>query len=895
MLKFTHAVSDFNVRDSTWLVANLDCKRHIQDELIQESHFLPEDVCLRASEFWQKLLFTVSPRIQIISRPLMLALLKEWLEARPESWLKSRGVPAHLLAYVDFFMPAFLQSNGPELIHDWLKERPSARLRWGRWFQIAHEVFLWTKENNWILSNWTPAYLLPQIEKINWSRKLYVDLGGDLTALEASLILELAKKIEVTVITPNAHWLERYHAVLWPYRLLKGESLKSSLLKPVKALNKFSHIELKTYTTRLSEVKAAVSQVRLWLEDNILPQDITLFVTDVENYWPSLSQYFFLEGVPVNKPQVMVAQSLPGVGAWLSRLRLESGAIGTEDLESVLFSHDVRADLNYVQFRTLFANLMEANELSRFESILKKIKARYQASDHLKRDEFLAYALSVLNASISTEVLQTIVSRILLECPYDHSMQFATWISYLSALTARAEVIVSDASANGVQVLRLESGHRFQSTHVIMLGLTERALSDSSSVHVTLDDVMRLSEDLGIYMDRPESTKKEFMADWIAQSSVKKCILSHGVTDFSGQAEAPALFWLAHAAAHKLELGELSPIGLTLWDALQQSDMDTIINERPQLLKNAQSFKSALSTDFGETEIEPFAINYKPRLSAFALNNYFRCEFKLAASQLFHLEKINPLDLDLDSLRRGRLLHHALRLLIKDLAVKIPSDKEIDEILEKVKALEKIPQEGKFWQRIKVDAKATLKRFIEFEVNWRKSYPETKTVGMEVKIEGEWLDCKVTGSIDRIDQGKDQEYVVIDYKMSRLNEHTNSNNWLENGEFQLLFYIKALSEGWTELPKAQVKGAFYFFLKTMERDRGFALRGAKSSLYDAEGDLNYLVSEEGARTLIKEFDELVKKMVLNIGQGNFRPKPRKLDECKDCEWNTLCRAPHLNH
>ena len=64
-------MSDFDVEKCTYLLADLECKRYVQERFLENQKLLPEDACLRASELWQKLLFTVDPKQRIVSPSLL--------------------------------------------------------------------------------------------------------------------------------------------------------------------------------------------------------------------------------------------------------------------------------------------------------------------------------------------------------------------------------------------------------------------------------------------------------------------------------------------------------------------------------------------------------------------------------------------------------------------------------------------------------------------------------------------------------------------------------------------------------------------------------------------------------------------------------------------------------
>src|SRR6185437_14942920 len=96
-----------------------------------------------------------------------------------------------------------------------------------------------------------------------WDRRLVVDLGAELSGVEAELIAQLSRAgIAIEVYAPARDTRERHPSSLWPYAQLLFEKIANK-----EAARAFSPEELAAFTPKrltspLAEVKAAVAEVR---------------------------------------------------------------------------------------------------------------------------------------------------------------------------------------------------------------------------------------------------------------------------------------------------------------------------------------------------------------------------------------------------------------------------------------------------------------------------------------------------------------------------------------------------------------------------------------------------------------------------------------------------------
>ena len=204
-----------------------------------------------------------------------------------------------LKEYLEFFLPILIQENSQEIMAAWFKDNDSALLRWGRWFQLSLKLWQELQEHRFILAKWSASFLLGQANDIFWDEELIVDLGPDLSIVEAQLLQSLSQNNNVKILSPNANWRENYSRALWPYQYLLSETTDSD----VSVIQDFPHnVDCKRYVTQLSEVRACVTQVREWLDMGGKKSEISIVVADPEEYWPVLNAYLDKEVLVLPRP-----------------------------------------------------------------------------------------------------------------------------------------------------------------------------------------------------------------------------------------------------------------------------------------------------------------------------------------------------------------------------------------------------------------------------------------------------------------------------------------------------------------------------------------------------------------------------------------------------------------
>jgi ATP-dependent helicase/nuclease subunit B len=887
-------LQEFNPQASTYVVSDLHTKLDIQKILFNRYDFLAEDAVLRASELWQRLLLRSRPDLQIVSQSLLQSIVGEWLEMKNVPWASGAGASQNLLVAIQQFLPVYLAPEGPELFKDWLAKNPNALLRMGQWFFLGYEAWNYLLDKKIIITSWVPAILAQLPALPQWPRNLVFDLEANLTGTEGDLIKRLDENVQVEVFMPVAEWRQRYFKVLWPYEVLIGNSFqKPENSAPINVVA----AEVRRWTTRMTEGKSVVAQVRAWLEAGVPIHEIAVLAPDIEEYWPLIASYFEIEGIPVNKSKVAPLHSFVEVSAWLARLRIAAKNLDSADLEIALYNSHQRFEMAFENFRSLFKRVYDFDDLKRDEELFQLFNSKLNENSRFTRDAFISWAIQCWQLGDDPGNLQLVIAHLLNETPPGIELAVRAWVRYLEAIAAKTEKTVEPAS-DGLAFMKIESGFYQKWTHVCLIGLTESAVKGRESSMLTLSDIVQIGQDLGFYLDYPDKPRIECIADWIAANTDRTAILSFAATNFNGEPDAPSLFWLSRALASGVDIEKYSSAMPTRWDELQSSELNF-----------AESLRQAVNEDLGRLARRDLQIDAIPALSASQVERFIACPFKFTADKMLKLVDASEVDLDLDHRTRGSIQHALFEILLAEPLRLNYSENELAEIAENLRQKEKLVLgDPRLWPAYKARLINMAQKFLDFEKDWRQKYPHTRTIGREFAFDlgfkittGEFCpkdegDFNFRGRIDRVDESTSPatkgHLVLIDYKSSG-GSLTNHGAWLKNSHLQLAFYSMIMESGLTTLGPRTVGGAFYYITKDFTRNKGMQVEGASADILPIAGRGNN-ISSAAKEDLYAEVRAQLKTVAATIKEGRLHVKPKDQKDCPDCRWRKLCRAPHLN-
>lgn len=912
----------FDPTCQTWVVSDLKSKLEIQKILLEKNGFLQEEAVLRVSELWKKMLARLRPELRTVSADFSRTLMSQWLKDTDFSWAQTPGASQTLYQYIQQLLPILCHPNGEDLLEGWFEDHPESLIRWKHWYQLAFLAWQRFLDEKLITSSWFSGVLVnePELGEA-WQRDFVFDLGPDLTSVEADVIKILAKKREVEVIVPAPEWERRYRKTLLGYSILKEDNQNlnepsSEVEAEIGAFKKpgRERISFHKYTTMIAEVKGVTAQVRQWLDQGVPVEQIAVMAPDIEIFWPSLKSYMQEEGIPVDKDVVVTLQTFPMVFQWLSRLRMHAGKVSAADLEVSLYSAESAYKMPFDRFRSLFSVIYDHQDLFRDEDIANLYEREIVADSLLQREEFVAWTLRYWDEKAEPEALEKIFYVLFQECPQSVQLNLEDWMLYLEKICAKVEAKVEDADMDGIQCVNLSSGEWLKVSHVCILGLTEEALKQIENTGLTLSDVLSLSQQVGFNLSYPDKAHTEFEARWLVERDWAQIGLSVSGTDFNGSVQAPSLLWLLGSLWSGRDSEELDVPSPTRWDEMQKCSAQLISSLRRWPEVHAEMMDQSILEDLGIKDGKSYGDKFGFSISASQLENYQKCPFIFASQKLFHLSDLPNVDLDVDRMTRGKLMHALFETLSEEPMRFSWSDQELDQVLSDCRVREKIHlADERVWPALAKKYKDLAQRFLQFEKEWREKHPKTKTLGRELSVEAEWClkqkklmppdkdadgRCKsyripFKGFIDRVDGDNEGNYVVIDYKSSA-GQVRNHSSWLDKGSFQLALYSQAVEDGLTELESGKVTGAFYFVSRTLDRDKGFRLDEGDESLFPLPKRSRNRVNLSDRNKMFEQINSKVQTLIEQMQTGHFHPSPKDSQDCFSCQWRMICRAPHLN-
>lgn len=897
----------FNSQSDTWLVSDLKSKLEIQKRLLGQGQTLVEDAVLRATELWRKFIMRTSPDVRVVSTDLARSLLTQWLEEADFQWAKSPGAAQNLFAYTAQLLPILANEKGDDLLKEWWSEHPDSLVRWGQWYHLARWAWERFADQAVLPAPWVSAWLINSSEQLHWPRKLFVDLGSELSAVESDLIWSLSQNTEVILLAPGAEWRGRFDKTMRGYRLLEERLGVQTPAVKNPEIPRSGAYEFRRYTTMLAEVKDATMMVRRWIEAGVSPAQIVLMAPEIEDYWPVLAEYLECEGVPANKDRVVTLQSFPDVIRWLAHLRMDAGQGTSADIELVAFADRDSTPLKYAEFRRLFSAYYDLDDLRRDRQVARLFDLKINGRETLRRDEFVAWAIQRWPTGGATQNLETVFHQFFQDCPHSTRLGLRHWVSLTEKVCARIEVKTARGTPGGIQLLNLSSGEWVEASHLWVLGLTEEGMRKTETTGILLSDVLSLERDLGFYLHHPDRFQSEFEAEWMLDRPWSEAVLSTPGVDFAGTIQTPTMLWLRRALELAKTWEQYSAPAETRWDQIQRAELRDLGSARGWSQDLQELVIRELPVELGQTLAAGFGSLTDVSLSVSHIESFLECPFKVAATKILGLSDLPIIDMDVDHLSRGSLMHKLFEVLTRSEPFR--SDYSKAELAEMVEMARRESQlllaDERLWPPLRQKLVDQASRFVDFEREWRSLFPKTKTVGREVRTQCRWNPTDLRfeslegsgvlfrGFIDRVDSDGEGNYVLLDYKSSN-HGLTYHRSWLSKHSLQLPLYAHWLALGFSSLGPGEVVGALYYVAKNLDRTKGFVVdQGVEGLLGPAN---RYQQVSLGDRDgLIKESVRILGEAVGAILAGNLGPRPERPEQtCVTCQWRGLCRSPHLH-
>lgn len=645
-------------------------------------------------------------------------------------------------------------------------------------------------------------------------------------------------------------------------------------------------MNLHRYSTSLSEIQAAVSQLRQWIDQGIAADNLAVVAPNIEQLWPTLYEYCDREGLSCDKAVVTKAVLAPEIQTLLAELKLRLGRVDRPVLEQMAYADSPL--LPYSEFSQKFSNFYGLHQVEAEPRLKTVLDVPKLSEEPVRFSVFLDTVFAIFKGDAAKWLVPS-VERAMSEVREELELPAEKWVEYFERILAKTEITIKESDPQGLKVLSLGAADWISAEYVWMMGLTEESLKSFEPMGLTIGEVLSLSQQAGFQLSLPDQRHNEFEAMWLMESQFEDLHLSTAATDFSGQAQAASLLWLERSLKQGYSPEAIEMPAPTRMRELQIAQCTEPRSPEPQI--------SPLNGQWPE----------KLRLSATQIEKYLDCPFVFAAQKLLHLKDEPALDLDMDAMAKGQFQHALFEALTEEPLRWDWTETELKELLQKLKVSHGIRMgEKALWPAFERRYLKMAERFLEFEKNWRARFPKTKILARELEIRAHWnIEQKkfVTtgegipfyGRIDRVDgQLGSGQVILLDYKSSSANLR-HWQKWLESRELQMALYALAVEDGVTSLGPSEVVGAFYFVLREQERHKGFRLESARDQELFPSADRirNWMKPEEKA-ALFEGLRNQVNDVITRMKAGDFAPVPQDVKMCPDCRWRVLCRAPHLN-
>lgn len=881
-------LADFDPQADLWVVSDLRSKIELQKQLMKSRPGLPGDCILRSSELWTQLLKSHSPRSMVLGR--------EWIELFAQSIFRGQLENSDIEMSVDLLqllVPVFYHENCDEILRDLIQQDPSAQMRWGRVLDYARLVFNQVTQRGWIAQDWLAAALTEaQTLQCRITGRLIFDLGASLSSSEGELIRRLSENHEVTVILPRPPDWKKNDFLLQPGQALvaSAEELRLDSEDPRKSPEQ----EYRRFSGRTAEIKDAVSQVRRWLDEGVAIERISIITPNFEKDFPVLAEYLRVEGVPLDRALSERLQTHRHLQKWSAKLRLWKEDLDYQDL---VMGFQDGLPIRSEEFSARLKAGLFHSDLERVKEVRDAAESWRFDSDPTSLAGFFKRATSLWGEA-AWDDLEPLFESLNERTPPGVQFPLRDWISWMEIHLSRLESPSALGGDGRLAIAALQSSESFVWTHRIFLSLVDPLPDRKATALLTADEVHKLGWDYGFFLPHPEQKLLQFEFEWALRSAVEKDVLSYPMSDWAGQPTSPQPSWLAGRGnvSHEADIP-----GVTRWDEIQI---------RVEAESPPEMIPGHLQTAARPSNLMPQTKDL--RLSASSVQRFGDCPFIFASEKLFGLVDPPLLDLELDRRSGGQLQHAFLEKLTEPPVRWDRSEAELDALLESLRVeAQDLPLLDSFWRPQKRKWIELGLRFQRSEKAWFEEYPQSRIVAREHGFSfvyspqsGQWRrgerqnsdEVLFQGRLDRVDgffDGSQLKAIVLyDYKAKVKSEQAFSK-WLTENEIQMAFYSWAAEKGLIETDWAgKVAGAVFYDLKTFERETGVLLPEFEGRLYPRSRP-----AKIEKASLHKAWEDLQREMesrIEKIRLGDFRPLPRKPENCDFCTWKGLCRAPHLN-
>jgi len=929
--------SDFDPNRQVWIVSDSKTKFFLNQSLLQRTEIINEPV-KRAKEFWKELLRQTQPDFKVLEDLGTRIAARDFLKNNGTSeWCKRPGAPNKLIDACKNLAPLMVHEGAAEILDQIETEFKNTSVQFLEMSRLAARFYLdcigRTSAGVPVAPHFLVPYLLsrtdvvPKIEK-----EIIFDVGFDLREGEKELIQKLSKTVNVTVLIPAKDPSDLASKGLGVYRNFDLGLTHVTHVVPEKADSQPTSLKVWRCSSPEAEARQAVEQIRNWIKGGIDPESICVTSIKISDYEDILAHDLAWEGIGFQRTLKTPLSASRIFRALAARLRIMEGEISGRILEEGFLSvasygHSLRRRNE----RREINPVVEVEQVPHLElkSSLEKLRShKFLGSQNIQkfRKVLINIFSDLIKEKISiSEVYQNLFLKGLQRLQYevgDRELDFSQWVAAWQEVTSQLKVS-SQNSGNGVWGVDLSSCEESPAEHIIVLGCVQ-SRKENSVINGLDREKLVFFNQLGFDLDPPARNESDSRVEWLSTGHRKNIILSCAKTDSSGKSIAASPLWIKVAATEKRDLDFINTAQEIQWAYVQKQILKEPVSSQVDSFKawnpgNTLRIGERLLADTGQTRpIILGAQSAKPlisSLSASQIEAYWECPYKFFARSHLKLFDLQDMELEPTPLARGQWTHSAVEKIMKERSLSDWTDETLGDLIDNLEDTKIQRQLSKdIWPNIRSRFLRQLRRFIDFEIQWRSRYSQTQPKYFEAKLDGflSWDEeegslefvktspesvekfwVPFSGRVDRIDITNDGRAIILDYKSSG-GAADNIPSWVSNGSFQLALYSQGIEAGFLEGQNTPVIAAQYFVLKRLDREKGFRILSENGTSHLPQEKTKAAVSEEKRNQYFSEIKGEVHKILETVRQGIMTPHPREEAICQKCNWRQACRAEHLN-
>jgi hypothetical protein len=933
--------SRFDPSRQVWVVSDVKSKIFLRQNLLDRNGIVIGEPIRRASEYWRNLLLSVDPTMGILGPVGAKIMARDFLQTHCKAeWCQRPRAPQKLLEACQNLAQIVSHPIGEETMREFEQRHPFESIQFQELSHLGIRFYAQCVKNKKLPWFFIPNYLAELPGRLAQESPLIFDLGLEMTDGERELVHRLATETDVKILVPAKNRESLLEAGLFSYRNL-GLGVPQVKEESVEAGENQLPLEIWRCSSPEAEARKAVEKITGWVSTGIKPESICIAAPDISIYENVLSHDLEWQGIGFQRALLSRLSASRLFRALDARLQIIDGEMSAGVLqEAFLTMASYRRTAQRRKERRVLQPIQTTEQVP-VEEMRRQIQKlqRFKSRAELSRQDFENLLFKIFeeltfNAPDSTRdaMFLRCVSSLRSEVGGDGPKLWPLklWIEAWQEITSHTDLAYKSAGSQGVWAVDLSSAEEAPATHLIILGSIDKPGHRSIISNLTSDHLLLLKQ-YGFDLSTSVEKRDDNQIRWLKTGAWEEIVFSCPKTDSSGRAVPASPLWLKEAADHGKNLETLDYAEHILWADVQKNILSPTVAAQVDTFKH---WKPKTAQDLGwrvREEVEGLRQVMIPQesakplsvsLSASKIESYWACPFKFFASTHLKLYDEGDLDVEPSPQARGQWLHKAAeRILQADLLNEIPlknwDEKECGDLVDTLDEVQK-QVSSDIWPSIRSRFIRQLRRFVEYEIDWRKNHPRSTPLGFEAVFKGfiVWSEKDKTvrfqknppedqekfrapfrGSIDRIDVTAEGSAILLDYK-SGDSASSNLPSWQKRGSFQLALYSQAIESGLLEENGEKLKkiiAAQFYSLKKLSRHKGFHLSDVElAGILPTEGARRAATTFEGKEKHFEAINESVHECLEHIREGKFTPLPRTESICPTCAWRTLCRAPHLS-